>query len=256
MVITLLKGERVVEAGDVVSEQAVLALQSLGLVGTRATWRIWLGVFLVVLFELLVGAMYLYRFGGKIRADNNLVLVMATLFLLFAGHRTASGHPPAFALHHPAGRLGYDGYHHLQCTDRAPAGGARGAQRGHDHGDGPGFRHRGATRGGVLALPGVPPHPAVSAGVERAMGHDSGGLLCVRGGHPAGDRVSWRVPVIAVGARQRPAQHGAHPGSPRGVRDRVQPLHTPPASRAGQPRAAAPAQAHAGGSRAPTTTAS
>jgi cyclic-di-AMP phosphodiesterase PgpH len=77
-----------------------------GLGASPVPWKNWLGVFLVVLFELLVGAMYLYRFGGKIRADNNLVLVMATLFLLFAGIARLLAIPPLSPYIIPLAALG------------------------------------------------------------------------------------------------------------------------------------------------------
>jgi cyclic-di-AMP phosphodiesterase PgpH len=82
--VTVKKGERVVSAGDIISDQVIVTLQKLGLVGARAVWKIWLGIFLVVILEMVIAAMYLYRFGRKIREDNTLVLVMAVLFLLFA----------------------------------------------------------------------------------------------------------------------------------------------------------------------------
>jgi cyclic-di-AMP phosphodiesterase PgpH len=84
LTVTVRRGERVANAGDRVTDQTILALHTLGLTGIGAVWKTWLGILLLVALEMVIGAMYLYRFGNKIRNDNTLVLVMATLFLFFA----------------------------------------------------------------------------------------------------------------------------------------------------------------------------
>lgn len=84
VVLSVAKGETVVSAGQVISRQQILKLQNLGLVGTRADWKIWTGILLTVLLELAVIWLYLRRFGAAIKEDNNLLLAGTTLLLLFA----------------------------------------------------------------------------------------------------------------------------------------------------------------------------
>ncbi len=84
VVVSVAKGETVVSAGQVISRQQILKLQNLGLVGTRAGWKVWTGILLTVLLELAAIWLYLRRFGAAIKEDNNLLLAGATLLLLFA----------------------------------------------------------------------------------------------------------------------------------------------------------------------------
>lgn len=84
VLISVAKGETVVSAGQVLSRQQVLKLQKLGLVGTRAGWKIYTGIVVFVLLELLALWLYLRRFGKPILTDNNLILAGATLVLLFS----------------------------------------------------------------------------------------------------------------------------------------------------------------------------
>src|SRR5660398_337683 len=53
VMVTVLKGERLVQKGVVITPENMLALQNLGLVETKSNWKIWTGVFSVVLLELL-----------------------------------------------------------------------------------------------------------------------------------------------------------------------------------------------------------
>lgn len=84
VVVSVAKGETVVTAGQVLSRQQILKLQKLGLVGTRANWKVWTGVLLTVLLEIAALWLYLRRFGKAIKEDNNLLLAGATLLVLFA----------------------------------------------------------------------------------------------------------------------------------------------------------------------------
>lgn len=84
VMVSVAKGETVVTAGQIISRQQILKLQKLGLVGTRADWKVWTGIFLTVLLEMAAIWLYLRRFGAAIKEDNNLLLAGATLLLLFA----------------------------------------------------------------------------------------------------------------------------------------------------------------------------
>ena len=83
--VTVLKGERVVRAGDAVTPQTLLALQALGLAGRPLSRQIWAGVFIVVTLELLVLGGLLTRTNRKVLEDNIVLLALATLILLFNG---------------------------------------------------------------------------------------------------------------------------------------------------------------------------
>ena len=83
VIVNVLEGERVVQAGDPLTPQAILALEALGLGGRQLTWEVWLGIFIVVLLEVLVMAGLLTRTNPQVLESNTLVLAMASLILLF-----------------------------------------------------------------------------------------------------------------------------------------------------------------------------
>jgi putative nucleotidyltransferase with HDIG domain len=78
------KGTVVVEKGQVVTAQEMLTLRALGLTGARTGWKIWLGIFLIVLAEAVVFSRLLQRFHkGTKEVTNNMML--ALVFLLLGG---------------------------------------------------------------------------------------------------------------------------------------------------------------------------
>lgn len=81
----------------------------LGLAGSQADWKAWLGILLVVLLELAILALFLRRFGVNILADNNLMLSGATLLLLFALLARLLAIPPLSPYLVPMGALGLVG---------------------------------------------------------------------------------------------------------------------------------------------------
>ncbi len=81
--ISVLKGERIVQPGDTITEQTMLALSALGLVGRPLGWEIWLGSFIVVVLQLLVLSGLLSRTNRPVLKDNTLMLALATLIVLF-----------------------------------------------------------------------------------------------------------------------------------------------------------------------------
>jgi putative nucleotidyltransferase with HDIG domain len=95
VIVSVLKGQRVVEAGDPITPQALLALEALGLVGRQLTWEIWLGILLVVLLELVVAAGLITRTNPHLLDSNTLVLAMTTLVLLFTGLTRILVMPPS-----------------------------------------------------------------------------------------------------------------------------------------------------------------
>ena len=81
--ISVLKGERIVQPGDTITEQTMLALSALGLAGRPLGWEIWLGSFIVVVLQLLVLSGLLTRTNRPVLQDNTLMLALATLIVLF-----------------------------------------------------------------------------------------------------------------------------------------------------------------------------
>ena len=82
---TIAKGERVVAAGEPITEQNLLALQVLGRSTTRVEWKAWLGILMLVLLEVAVLFLVLGRFSTKVVGDNNNEVIVTTLMLIFAG---------------------------------------------------------------------------------------------------------------------------------------------------------------------------
>ncbi|MBU2603659.1 MAG: HDIG domain-containing protein [Actinobacteria bacterium] len=82
--ISVLKGERIIQPGDAITAQKMLALQALGLQGKSLGWEIWLGSFIVVVLQLLVLAGLLTRTNRPVLENNTLMLALTTLIVLFA----------------------------------------------------------------------------------------------------------------------------------------------------------------------------
>jgi len=81
VIVTIRKGDLVVREGAVVSAQNGLALQALGLAQTRSGWKIWLGIFLIVVLEGAVFSRLLHRFNKTTRVTNNMLLALVILML-------------------------------------------------------------------------------------------------------------------------------------------------------------------------------
>ncbi len=84
MLNTVDKGVIVVEKGETVTAQEMLTLQALGLGGTRYGWKVWLGIFFVVLLEAVVFSRMLYRFHKGTKEETNTML-LAVVFLMLGG---------------------------------------------------------------------------------------------------------------------------------------------------------------------------
>ncbi len=80
------KGEIVVREAESVTAQQMLALGALGLTSTRHGWKVWLGVFLVVLLEVAVFSRLLYRFNMVTKTpEYGNIMLLALVFLLLGG---------------------------------------------------------------------------------------------------------------------------------------------------------------------------
>jgi putative nucleotidyltransferase with HDIG domain len=78
------EGETVVKEGEVVTAQHALILEALGLTGTRYGWKVWLGVFLLVLLETGIFSRMLRRFNRE-NPDYTNNMMLAMVFLLVVG---------------------------------------------------------------------------------------------------------------------------------------------------------------------------
>ncbi len=54
----------------------------LGLTGSRSGWKVWVGIFLIVLLETAIFSRLLYRFNRAAGYPNNMKLALMSLFLV------------------------------------------------------------------------------------------------------------------------------------------------------------------------------
>jgi putative nucleotidyltransferase with HDIG domain len=86
VLLSVAEGEIVVREGEKVSAQQMLTLGALGLTSTRHGWKVWLGVFLVVLLEVAVFSRLLHRFNLVTKTpEYGNVMLLALVFLLLGG---------------------------------------------------------------------------------------------------------------------------------------------------------------------------
>ncbi len=81
--VTVRDGDTVVQEGEIISEQDTIVFKALGLTGSRSGWKVWLGVFLLVLLETAIFSRLLYRFNRAAGFPNNMKLALASLLLAF-----------------------------------------------------------------------------------------------------------------------------------------------------------------------------
>jgi cyclic-di-AMP phosphodiesterase PgpH len=82
VMLSIAEGDTVVQKGDVVTAQDMLVLEALGLTGTRYGWKVWLGIFLIVLLESWVFSRVLRRFNrDNPDYTNNMVLAVVAMLL-------------------------------------------------------------------------------------------------------------------------------------------------------------------------------
>ena len=81
--VTVRQGEQVVKKGEIVTAQQAIMLEALGLAETRSGWKIWLGVFLLVLIETALFSRLLARFNKATGFANNMLLALVVLLLGF-----------------------------------------------------------------------------------------------------------------------------------------------------------------------------
>jgi hypothetical protein len=80
---TVRDGQTVVQKGQTVSAQDLIVFKALGLSGTRSGWKVWLGIFLIVLLETTIFSRLLYRYNRAAGFPNNMKLALVSLLLAF-----------------------------------------------------------------------------------------------------------------------------------------------------------------------------
>jgi cyclic-di-AMP phosphodiesterase PgpH len=82
VMVTVREGETVVQKGRVLTEQHLIVFSGLGLTGSRSGWKVWVGIFLIVLLETAIFSRLLYRFNRAAGYPNNMKLALMSLFLV------------------------------------------------------------------------------------------------------------------------------------------------------------------------------
>lgn len=82
VVVTVHEGDTVVEKGQTLTDQHLIVFKGLGLTGSRSGWKVWLGVFLIVLLETAIFSRLLYRYNRAAGFPNNVKLALTSLFLV------------------------------------------------------------------------------------------------------------------------------------------------------------------------------
>ena len=83
VLVTVREGDTVVTEGQAVTDQHLIVFQALGLTGARTGWKVWSGVFLLVLLEMAIFSRLLYRFNRAAGFPNNMKLALGSLLLVF-----------------------------------------------------------------------------------------------------------------------------------------------------------------------------
>ncbi len=83
VLVTVQQGDTVVQKGDTLTAQDLVVFKALGLTGSRTGWKVWLGVFLIVLLETAIFSRLLYRFNRAAGFPNNMKLALMSLLLGF-----------------------------------------------------------------------------------------------------------------------------------------------------------------------------
>lgn len=86
VMVSVAENEVVLQQGETITAEHMLILKALGLVNPRWGWKVWLGIFLVVLFETGMFSRLAHRFNRKEpEFGNNMILVLVFLLLFFTG---------------------------------------------------------------------------------------------------------------------------------------------------------------------------
>jgi cyclic-di-AMP phosphodiesterase PgpH len=82
VMVTVRQGDTVVQKGETLTAQHLIVFKALGLTGSRSGWKVWLGVFLLVLLETATFSRLLYRYNRAAGFPNNMKLALVSLFVV------------------------------------------------------------------------------------------------------------------------------------------------------------------------------
>jgi cyclic-di-AMP phosphodiesterase PgpH len=83
VMVTVRDGDTVVQKGQTLTEQHLIVFKALGLTGARSGWKVWLGIFLIVLLETAIFSRLLHRYNRAAGFPNNMKLALVSLLLAF-----------------------------------------------------------------------------------------------------------------------------------------------------------------------------
>jgi cyclic-di-AMP phosphodiesterase PgpH len=81
VMVTVEEGDTVVRKGQTVTAQHMVVFKALGLTGSRSGWKVWLGIFFLVLLETAIFSRLLYRFNRAAGFPNNMKLALVSVLL-------------------------------------------------------------------------------------------------------------------------------------------------------------------------------
>ena len=83
--VSIQQGERIISRGEIIDEEDIVQLESLGVIGSGASWRFLLGTGLVIAAEMGVAWYFLERFGNRILRTKQVIRITlaASLTILF-----------------------------------------------------------------------------------------------------------------------------------------------------------------------------
>jgi hypothetical protein len=81
VLVSVREGETVVQQGETVTAQDLVLVEALGLTGPRSGYKVYLGIFFLVLLETAVFSRLLSRFNKGGHLENNMLLALVTLML-------------------------------------------------------------------------------------------------------------------------------------------------------------------------------
>ncbi len=76
---TVRQGEKIIRAGDVVTEEDIAILEALGLQRPQVNFRNIIGLILIVIIMMIVAIFYLYRYHQKVYNDESIMVLLGLL---------------------------------------------------------------------------------------------------------------------------------------------------------------------------------
>jgi len=86
VMLSVVEDQVVLQKGEIVTAQHILILKALGIVAARSGWKVWVGIFMLVLLETALFSRLARRFNrAEPEFDNNMLLALVFLLLLATG---------------------------------------------------------------------------------------------------------------------------------------------------------------------------